>query len=257
MKNGGTVGIKLMVETMDHAPESLTWRELWVLGVLAEDANDKTRECWPGFEGESEKSRIFRARVRCSRSQYYATIKSLVEKKAIEPTRRGQKHVRAQFRILPMTPPQGPGFPDAEDPFQGPVNRDADGGLRVPVSDSQGPGFRFSGSRFEALRVPVSGTPTPQSPQIPSSLSPADLVHAAAVVPPDEERDFINWIIKRHNPASAAWWRKVAENNDLPALASAWRTTRPAPSTAPSGRCTVHLLELPCRSCAADAKAAN
>ncbi|OUC99338.1 helix-turn-helix domain-containing protein [Streptosporangium minutum] len=42
------MGIKLVVEVLDHAPRDLTPAERLVLVVLAEDARDETRVCWPG-----------------------------------------------------------------------------------------------------------------------------------------------------------------------------------------------------------------
>lgn len=40
-----------------------------------------------------------------------------------------------------------------------------------------------------------------------------------------------------HEPRSAAWWRTVAANGDLPDLADAWRAEQaPAPAQQPAGR---------------------
>src|SRR5699024_2027016 len=44
------MGIRLIVEILDHAPEDLTAAERLVLIVLAEDANDGTRKGWPPVE---------------------------------------------------------------------------------------------------------------------------------------------------------------------------------------------------------------
>lgn len=55
--------------------------------------------------------------------------------------------------------------------------------------------------------------------------TPQQLVRAAAVVTAEEEEAFITWTVTTHQPRSAAWWRTVAKNGDLPALAAQWRTT--------------------------------
>lgn len=262
------MGIKLIIGVMDHAPESLTWRERWVLAVLAEDANEHTHLTFVGYEGDDPASRRFRARTGCSRSQYYATLKALIEKKAIEPTQRGQKGVRAHYRILPAalqgpdfqdaeTEPQRPGFEDADggsqgpgnqDPVrgaQGPVNRDADAGRQgpgnrdaeppfsVPVSETQGPSSERSGSRFPTFRVPETGTPTPQSPKTFSSSVPAEYLRAAGAQP-EEERELTQWIRDKHDPRGPGWWRHVAENGDLAAIVNEWRSQRtPTPPRRP------------------------
>jgi ribosomal protein L40E len=44
------MGVRLLNEVLDHAPEDLTQAELLVLLVLAENARDATRECWPGSD---------------------------------------------------------------------------------------------------------------------------------------------------------------------------------------------------------------
>lgn len=44
------MGVRLIVEVLDHAPANLTPAERLVLVVIAEAANDRTREGWPGTE---------------------------------------------------------------------------------------------------------------------------------------------------------------------------------------------------------------
>ncbi|MYV77745.1 hypothetical protein GT352_28005 [Streptomyces sp. SID1046] len=50
------MGIRLVVEVLDHAPADLTPAERLVLVVLAEYANDKTRLCWPKIESISART---------------------------------------------------------------------------------------------------------------------------------------------------------------------------------------------------------
>lgn len=163
------MGVRLIVEALDHAPDTLTYRERYVLVVLAENARDSTRMCWPGIEDDE---RVIR-RLRLSRTQRYRVLASLVDKGALMRVRRGQKNVRAVYSI-PRFTPQCPETPDAEavdSTSQRPENRDPDENLSVPktgtLSESQRPGSGSSASRFRALSVPKSGTPSPQSPQSP------------------------------------------------------------------------------------------
>lgn len=52
------MGIKLIVEVLEHAPTDVTPAEMLVLLVLAEYANDRTRECWPGMDLLSRRTRL-------------------------------------------------------------------------------------------------------------------------------------------------------------------------------------------------------
>lgn len=74
---------------------------------------------------------------------------------------------------------------------------------------------------------PQRGTPISNTSEEKNSLPlPERLVRAAAVVAPEEERDFIGWINNKHNPRGPGWWKTVASNGDLPDLAAAWRATK-------------------------------
>ncbi|MEV0152063.1 MULTISPECIES: hypothetical protein [unclassified Nonomuraea] len=95
------MSIQLIVEVLDHAPATLTYRELFLLIVFAEQARDATRECWPGVEDDPR----FLRRARLSRSQRYATINSLISKGVLERVTGGRKYRRAAFRIQEMAPP--------------------------------------------------------------------------------------------------------------------------------------------------------
>jgi hypothetical protein len=99
---------------------------------------------------------------------------------------------------------------------------------------------------------PPSGPPPRPLPSAPAD--PLALVRAAGVVEEEEEETFIAWIRATRQPKSPAWWRTVAANGDFPDLVGQWRATLPG-RPQPAGRCPVHRLEFPCRSCAADALA--
>ncbi|MFD8596991.1 hypothetical protein ACFV1L_18515 [Kitasatospora sp. NPDC059646] len=146
------MGIRLIVEVMDHAPSTLTHREAWVLAVLAEDANDGTRICWPGIEDDPETVRRMRIPSRSSR---YDVLRALKAKGALEAVETGRRGRRAVYRIPTFavlaqagqgpdpqdaTDPQGPDFPDANSPSgsgfsgryeapQGPDSQDANPSL--------------------------------------------------------------------------------------------------------------------------------
>jgi hypothetical protein len=167
------VGIRLIVEVLNGAPEALTHREKLLLVVLAEDANDDTRVTWNSVE----RPKVLRG-AKLSRSQLYAALKSLCAKGALTKLSSGQKHGAAKYKIAAFETPQCPGIPDADATPQGPVspdtddsqcpeNPDADENAQCPgipdTEPSQCPGFRD-------VSVPESGTPTPLNP---SSTTPS------------------------------------------------------------------------------------
>jgi hypothetical protein len=131
------MGWRLAEHCQDYAPANLTWRELYVLCVLADAAYENgshERECRAGIEKHPD---ILR-RIRCSRTQRFEILAALVEKGALKQVQRGQKHRAAVYKIPDL---QRPASPDAEPSTQGPGSRDAE-------PSSQGPGSGLSGSRF-------------------------------------------------------------------------------------------------------------
>lgn len=161
------MGYLIYREVQRHAPAELTWRELYVLGVLADEANDHTRECFPGFDGETANSAEFRRRVRCSRSQFFATLKALAEKGALEVVSSGHKGHRAVYRVPVMAP--------ASARLSVPESGTLCPSDSVPESGTLLPEQGAIGSRFRVHRVPETGTPSPQSPQNPlPTYVPAD-----------------------------------------------------------------------------------
>lgn len=178
------MGIRLFVEVLKHAPEELTWRERYALTVLAENANDGTRECWPGIEDDPEIARRMRLPGRSSR---YEVLKALRAKGALEGVSAGRRGRRAVYRI----PVMGPGTPDAIDPRKGPETTDPksgkgpetpDGGSGKsgPNEGAQGPGTtdpndeKGSGNDGHRVREPRTQGPetTDPFPSVPSGLPP-------------------------------------------------------------------------------------
>ena len=178
------MGIRLVMEaTSSRAPDALTWRERFVLTVLASSAMDATRECPEGIEDSPD----LIARLRLGRSERYAVLASLVAKGALERLERGRNGVKAVYAIAPFeaiagmerpgepdAPPvdnslKGPGFPDATGPVKGPGSTDegsGNPGLKGPGSPDPAPyigiiGFKTGG-----------GTPPPpgRRPQFPFAL---------------------------------------------------------------------------------------
>jgi hypothetical protein len=168
------VGIRLIVEVLNRAPEALTHREKLLLVVLAEDANEKTRTTWNSVE----RPEVLRG-AKLSRSQLYAVLKSLTDKGALEKLAAGQKNGTAKYKIAEFPESQRPGIPDTDAAPQRPSSPDTDNSQRPETPDTDANSQRPENAdtdpsqcqEFRDVSVPESGTPTPL---FPSSTTPSD-----------------------------------------------------------------------------------
>lgn len=174
-----------MLEVMDEAPDWLTWRERYVLMAMADNFNDDTRQGWPAFEGEGERSDKFRRRARCTRRQFYETLGELINKGVLVVVVAGHNGRQAVYRIprlataKPLPPekrrvrkPRKPKAPDAVgDTHPEPFPEDsanAHGTLTEPALGAETPhategvGCGNDGSSVRRNRTPI--------PQVSSTL---------------------------------------------------------------------------------------
>lgn len=178
------MGIRLVMEAATHAPASLTWRERYVLTVLAASAMDATRECPAGIEDRAE----ITDRMRLSRTQRYTVISALIGKGALLRLERGRNGARAVYAIetftagrpgdpdaQPVDNPQGTDSVPVENPAKSPVTRDPSGPLKGPGSENEGspkPGLKHPGTRdpsaagtsYRGIRGVKTGGGTPLTP---------------------------------------------------------------------------------------------
>lgn len=168
------MGIRLIVEVLNAAPEALTHREKLLLVVLAEDANDDTRVTWNSVE----RPEVLRG-AKVSRSQLYAVLKALTAKGALEKLAAGQKNGAAKYKIAEFpTAAQRPEIPDTERPSQRPNSPDTDASQSPKIPDTDGPAQCPENrdtdtpqcQEIRDVSVPESGTPTPLNP---SSTTPS------------------------------------------------------------------------------------
>ncbi|MEU9760249.1 hypothetical protein AB0D98_10875 [Streptomyces sp. NPDC047987] len=167
------MGIRLMVEVLNSAPEALTHREKLLLVVLAEDANEDTRITWNSVE----RPEVLRG-AKLSRSQLYAVLKTLAAKGALEKLTAGQKNGTAKYKIPMFAEPQCPENPDTDTPSQCPDSPDTDTPQRPGIADTEQSGQCPENADTEPAQcpgirdvsVPESGTPTPLYP---SSTTPS------------------------------------------------------------------------------------
>lgn len=201
------MGIGLITEIMDHAPEmtAAQWR---ALVILAEDANDKTRLTW-----SSVQSKKIVDRVGLPLKAWANLRTALVRKGLLEIAEPGVKGRVAKYR-----------FPEyGKIPHRSDEESAAGPDIAHQIHEESGSmPHRFDEASTECFIESMTPTPLYSSKDTP--LSPqAALVRAACVVHEDEEREFIDWIKDTHKPRGMPWWRQVASNGDFPVLAENWR----------------------------------
>lgn len=211
---------------------SLTWRELYVACVLANDANESTRVCRPGLLTDE---RLMRRLRMTDKREILRVIERLAEAKVIERVTRGQKGQQAEFRFLPLGPARPVQGGESAHPDDPPAR--IQGGAIPHPGDGSGWGV-------SPLRVgdsPTQGgenTHPSQGPNEDQSLLPSQrIIRAAGLgLTEEDEEGFINWIKNTYKPRSGGWWRKVAAEGDLPGHVEAWReATGQTPGKPPSG----------------------
>ncbi|MFE5218412.1 MULTISPECIES: hypothetical protein [unclassified Streptomyces] len=243
------MSIRVIVEVLDHWQDvGLTAGERNDLIVVAENVNDATRETvGPVHEGY-----VLR-RAGKSAAGWKNALGKLMAKKALEYAVRNGREMRgrpgqhAVYRI-PILCPDPPhdglkGMCTRPERVTSQVTHYEDGTLGTghPSGDPIARTGHLSdanGSPERCERVTSQVTPTPLSPHNPLSLAER-VVRDANVVADEERETFINWITEKHQPRGPAWWRTVAKNGDLSALAAEWRarqaTTDDSPSASPLG----------------------
>lgn len=211
------MGIRLFVEVLEHAPDALTWRERYALAVLAENANDSTRECWPGIEDDPAIAHRMRLPGRSSR---YDVLSALRKKGALATVTSGCRGRRAVYRI----PVMGPETPDAVDPGEGPGTTDKGSADSGPNPTSKGPetqdpmGEKGSGNEGEWVQEPREMGPETQDP-FPSDPSTPQEEEASTVPPVDLKLFGEFWLAypkSRNKDATLTAWRAALDNGADP-----------------------------------------
>lgn len=211
------MGIRLFVEVLDHAPDALTWRERYALAVLAENANDRTRECWPGIEDDPTIAHRMRLPGRSSR---YDVLAALRKKGALKTVTSGHRGRRAVYLI----PELGPGTLDASDLQKGPETPDKGSRDSGPNRSPKGPqnpdpsGEKGSGNEGERVREPREKGPETPDPYSSDPSTPQE--EEASSVPPVDMKLFGEfWLAypkSRNKDATIAAWRAALDNGATP-----------------------------------------
>lgn len=221
------MGYPLYREVKRYAPDDLDTGELALLLILADEANDKTRECFPGMDELCAYMRMSAVGVRKilqRLAQRGIEVRVPVAKDSTGRAVYAVKGSRTTYR-LPRFAPTGPSNGDTPVPPKSPQRRSAG----IANADVWGDGsIAIDAQRRSAgtsMAIPAD-RPSPQFPheEDPHLLPSQRIIRAAGLnLSDDEETRFINWIKDTYKPRTSGWWHKVATEGDLPGLVAEWR----------------------------------
>ena len=229
------MGYPLYREVKRYAPDDLDTGELALLLILADEANDETRECFPGMEELSTYMRMSADGV--GRILQRLAARGIEVRVPFGKDKTGRVvYARKGVRTTYVIPRFGPLDSDANGRTtvrpKG-IQRSDAGPANDPLSPDAGPAK--TADRPDAspsMAGPQSG-PSPQFPheEDPHLLPHQRIIRAAGLgLSDDEEKRFIEWTKNTYKPRSSGWWHKVATEGDLPGLVAEWRAAQ-APGT--------------------------
>ncbi|MFK0045475.1 hypothetical protein ACIQU4_15380 [Streptomyces sp. NPDC090741] len=221
------MGIRLIVEVLDYAPADLTWRERYALLVLAENANDSTRQCWPGIEDDPEIAHRMRLPGRSSR---YDVLSALRKKKALETVSAGRRGHRAVYKVAEMGAALGPETQDPNDETGSGISGHS---VREPWTQTEGKGpenpdpnsEKGSGNHVVRVRKPREQGPETQDPfpSYPSTPSTDKDSSPAAVSHPTTRASAKTGQQKNHHlEAFGAFWHNYPLKKAYEDAKKAW-----------------------------------
>lgn len=210
------MAISLIVEVLDYAPLDLTQAELVVLVVLAEQAREDTRECWPGMDLICHRSRLKEDSVR--RVFQRLAARGLEVRVPVGKSKGGQPvyahhGARTLYRIPRFAP--SPRSPRLATDFEAGTTvppSTTEAGTVIPPSSVErrddGPTKPGRGSRKGGSSSREAGTsvpPFPSVPQAPSPPSPASRSTPAVALSstPERGREGSEASQEQHHAASA------------------------------------------------------
>lgn len=216
------MGYHLYREVKRHAPSDLDTGELALLLILADEANDETRECFPGMDELCAYMRMSAdgiGKVLQRLAKRGIDVRVPVGKDKTGRAIYAMKGVRTTYQLPKFAPtmpvPQYGQSANAQTPVRPKTDSRPDAGTPIsgvwPDAGTSMPG-------------PQSG-PSPHIPQEEEphlSVAQRVLRTAALGLTEDEEKKLIDWT-NRQDRKGPAWWRTLAANGDLPDLVASWR----------------------------------
>lgn len=193
------MGVRLIVEVLDHAPPDLTPAERLVLVVLAESANDTTREAWPGMEALTRRSGLTERGVRAALTRLAKRGHEV--RVALGKDKNGRPVYSCPGKRTTYRLPRFDYGGNVVPPY---------GGTVVPPSD---PEWRHPGAGMAAPQRPNGGTPVPPFPQEPSKNR-----QQRNGAPSDDEKADVLAEIRRRKPGATDGLIRHIYREDGPAI---------------------------------------
>lgn len=270
------MGYLIYREVKRHAPTDLDTGELALLLILADEADEDARECWPGMDELCAYMRMGPDGIRKIFGRLAARdleVRVVVDKDKIGRPVFAHKGMRTTYRIPVFAPAAGASAATGES---------VEGGTGVPPKRAQrqdgrpttadlrrdaGPTNEVQRQDAGPAKVGPQSDPSPQFPQeedphlLPSQRT---LRNAGFKLTKEEETSLIAFA-NRNGRKGPGWWRTLAANGDLADLVAEWRQAastgpvRDSPAVEPVPKCSTcnedRLIEddygnrAPCQAC--------
>jgi hypothetical protein len=252
-------------EVKRYAPDDLDTGELALLLILADEADEDTRECFPGMDELCAYMRMGAdgiGRILQRLAKRGLEVRVVVDKDKIGRPVYAKRGMRTTYRLPRFAPVTMAGPASG----QGPVSPD-----HSPAKEQAWPDHSpaKSGVRPDcgpSMAGPQSG-PSPQFPQeedphlLPSQRT---LRNAGFKLAKEEETSLIAFA-NRNGRKGPGWWRTLAANGDLADLIAEWHQAassgpaRDSPAAEPAPKCSTcnedrlieddHGNRAPCPTC--------
>lgn len=262
------MGYELYREVKQYAPADLDTGELALLLILADEANEDSRECFPGMDELCAYMRMSADGIGKILKRLAAKdleVRVVVDKDKTGRPVYARRGLRTTYRIPEFRSAALAG-PESDQTAKGRTT------VRPKTPDSPDHSTTKAGlspDHSPPKAGPQSG-PSPQFPQEEDSLLPSQRIlrKAGLGLTEDEETSFIAYAntLGTTGHKGPKWWRKVESEGDLPGLVAAWRATqattanaRDSPTPPPvdhCGQCSPDRLvededgnRTPCQTC--------
>lgn len=245
------MGYELYREVKRYAPADLDTGELALLLILADDADEDSRECSPGIDELCAWMRMSSdgiSKILQRLAKKGIEVRIIVDKDKIGRPVYARKGLCTTY-LIPSFAPAGMVVPASDQTANGrttvrpkPAQRPDGSTTKAGVRSYQRP------PKVVPQYDPSSSFPEEEDPPLPPALK---AVRDARLGLDEEEEDlFIAWANHpdQNGPHVAGWWAKLAKNGDLAVQAARWRNSLAAAAAARDSPAEP-VLDPWCREC--------
>lgn len=225
------MGYLIYREVKRYAPGDLDTGELALLLILADEADETTRECFPGMDELCAYMRMGAdgvGRILQRLAKHGLEVRVVIDKDKIGRPVYAKRGTRTTYKLPRFAVAEPTAAMAGPQSGQGPFSPD-----HSPAKEQVRPDHSpaKNGVRPDAgpsMAGPQSG-PLPQFPQEELLSSSQRIVRNAGLgLTADEEKELIAWVNAAMGHKGPGWWRTVTEHGDLPSHVAAWRAATTA-----------------------------